>query len=133
MIEPEKVRRVHELLVAGSEVRQMMTVVGEEGASTEDFLLAMKAEFFDNAYLQQNAFDEVDAATPAKRQQFAFDKILEVLEMELGLEDKEEIRRAMVRATDDFRNRNYAAPDSDEYTRWLSEIDAFIAAGGRTP
>ncbi len=133
VIEPEKVRRVHEQLVAGSEVRQMMTVVGEEGTSAEDFLLAMKAEFFDNAYLQQNAFDEVDAATPAERQQFVFDKILEVLEMEIGLEDKEEIRHAMVRVTDDFRNWNYAASDSDEYTRWLNEIDAFIAAGGRTP
>ena len=108
----------------------MMTVVGEEGTSTGDFILAAKAEFFDNGYLQQNAYDEVDAATPAERQQFVFDKILEVLELELDLEDKEAIRHAMVRVTDFFRNWNYAASDSDEYARWLGEIDRFLAAKG---
>ena len=66
------------LLAHGNEVRQMMTVVGEEGTSIEDFTVALKADFFDNCYLQQNAFDEVDGATPAERQQFVFDKVLEV-------------------------------------------------------
>ena len=74
VIAPEKVERVHQILVEGNEVHQMMTVVGEEGTSIEDFTLATKAEFFDNSYLQQNAFDEVDGATSAERQQFVFDE-----------------------------------------------------------
>ena len=45
----------------------MMTVVGEEGTSIEDITVSHKANFFDDCYLQQNAFDEVDAATPADR------------------------------------------------------------------
>ncbi len=132
VIAPDKVERVRQLLVAGSQVHQMMTVVGEEGTSTEDFILAAKAEFFDNCYLQQNAFDEVDGATSAERQQFVFDKILEVLEMDLELDDKESVRQSVVRVTDLFRNWNYAATDSDEYCRWLREIDRYLAAKGRT-
>lgn len=131
IIQPAKVARMRQLLKHGNEVRQMMTVVGEEGTSTQDFTIALKADFFDNCYLQQNAYDDVDGATAAERQQFVFDKVLEVIDLDLEMTDKVEVRKAMVRATDLFRNWNYAASDSDEYARWLAEIDRFIAAKGR--
>ena len=131
VIAPEKVEKVHQILVEGNEVHQMMTVVGEEGTSTEDFTLAAKAEFFDNCYLQQNAFDEVDSATSAERQRFVFEKILEVLELDLELHDKEAVRHSLVHVTALFRNWNYAATDSDEYARWLNEIDGYLASKGR--
>ena len=131
IIDPKKVAKVRSVLRRGSEVRQMMAVVGEEGTSTEDFLVALKADFFDNCYLQQNAFDEVDAATPADRQRFVFDKILAVLELELDAANKDDARRNMVTVTDLFRNWNYAATDSDEYRRILVDIDAFLASAGR--
>lgn len=131
IIAPVKVTRMRRLLAEGNEVRQMMTVVGEEGTSTEDFTVALKADFFDNCYLQQNAFDDVDGATPAERQQLVFDKVLEVVDLELPLTDKAQVRQAMVRATDLFRNWNYAASGSEEYTRWLDEIDRFLASKGQ--
>jgi V/A-type H+/Na+-transporting ATPase subunit A len=116
IIEPAKVVRMRRLLSHGNEVRQMMTVVGEEGTSLEDFTVALKADFFDNCYLQQNAYDAVDGATTAERQQFVFDKVLELVELTLDLADKTQIRQAVVVATDLFRNWNYAASDrSEEY------------------
>jgi V/A-type H+/Na+-transporting ATPase subunit A len=132
IIEPSKVIRLRRLLSHGNEVQQMMTVVGEEGTSLEDFTVALKADFFDNVYLQQNAFDDVDAATPADRQQFVFDKVLEVIDLQLDLPDKNQVRQALVNATDLFRNWNYAASGSDEYAGWLDKIDQFIASKGRT-
>jgi len=131
IIESSKVSRVRSMLARGNEVRQMMTVVGEEGTSTEDFTVALKADFFDNCYLQQNAYDEVDGATPAERQKFVFDKILEVLDLDFGFEDKSTARQTMVRGSDLFRNWNYAASDSDEYRQLLERIDRFIATKGR--
>ena len=130
IIDPEKVACAQSLLRRGNEVRQMMTVVGEEGTSIEDFTIALKADFFDNCYLQQNAFDEVDAATPAKRQQFVFDKVLEVLELEFDFKDKDQARETLVEASDLYRNWNYVATDSDEYKQYVSRIDDFIATKG---
>ena len=118
------------LLARGSEVRQMMTVVGEEGTSIDDFTVALKADFFDNCFLQQNAFDDVDGATPAERQTFVFDKLLEVIDLEFDFTDKNEARKTLVRVSDLFRNWNYAATDSDEYKKLLSQIDEFIATKG---
>jgi V/A-type H+-transporting ATPase subunit A len=43
---------------------QMMQVTGEEGVTLEDFLLYQKAQFVDMVYLQQDAFDDVDASVP---------------------------------------------------------------------
>lgn len=131
IIGPEDVVAMRRLLLQGSEVRQMMTVVGEEGTSIGDFTTALKADFFDNVYLQQNAFDEVDAATPAERQRFVFGKVAEVARLDFQFTDKTQARQTLVEVTDMFRNWNYAATDSEEYKRWLAAIDQFIATKGR--
>ncbi len=130
IIDTEKVTWVKALLHRGNEVAQMMTVVGEEGTSIEDFAIMLKAEFFDNCYLQQNAFDKVDAATPAERQEFVFDKILEVLKLKFDFDDKDQARRTFVDVSDLFRNWNYVATDSEEYKKILAVIDAFVEKKG---
>jgi len=131
IIEPAKVARARALLSRGNEIRQMMTVVGEEGTSIDDFTVALCADFFDSCLLQQNAFDAVDGATPADRQQFAFDKLLAVVDIDFDFESKEQARQTILEITDLVRNWNYAATDSEEYDKLLGQIDAFIAAKGR--
>ena len=131
IIDPDKVARLRSLLDRGSEVRQMMTVVGEEGTTVEDFTEMLLADFIDNCFLQQNAYDDVDGTTPADRQGFAFDKLLEVAELDFDFRAKTDARETMVRVSDLFRNWNYAATDSDEYKQLIGQIDAFIATKGR--
>ena len=130
-IETEKVARIKDLLQRGSEVKQMMTVVGEEGTSVEDFNLMLKSEFFDSIYLQQNAFDDIDGASDAKRQKCVFDKVLEVINTDFEFEDKDKARQGMFRATDLFRNWNYAAFESEEFNQILGQIDDFIVRKGQ--
>ena len=108
----------------------MMTVVGEEGTTVEDFTIYLKSEFFDNVYLQQNAFDEVDGATDAERQKFVFAKCLEVLRLDFGFDSRQQARSVIVHVTALFRNWNYAAMDSDEFKKILTEIDECIAQKG---
>jgi len=111
IIDPKKVQKVHNMLMRGDEIRQMMMVVGEEGTPIEDFTVMLKAEFFDSAYLQQNAFDAVDAATSIDRQRFVFDKILEILEADFTFKDKDEARHALKKISSMFINWNYAPWD----------------------
>ncbi|MCE5278007.1 MAG: V-type ATP synthase subunit A, partial [Planctomycetaceae bacterium] len=121
---------VRDLLKRGSDVAQMMTVVGEEGTSVEDFLLMLKAEFFDDCYLQQNAFDEVDAATPADRQKAVFARVVEVLRLDFPFDSKDQARTTMVAAADLFRNWNYAKGASEEYRSLEERIARFIVTKG---
>lgn len=121
IIDPKKVERINRILRQGDEIRQMMTVVGEEGTPIEDFTLMLKAEFFDSAYLQQNAFDAVDAATSIDRQRFVFDKILEVLETNFTFKDKDEARHTLKKISSMFINWNYAPWDESVLPESQSE------------
>jgi V/A-type H+-transporting ATPase subunit A len=130
IVEPEKANRVRALLTRGRDVQQMMTVIGEEGTSIDDFVVAQFADMVDNCFLQQNAFDDVDGATPAERQVFMLDKLLEAVDAGFEFESKDEARKTIFDLSGLFRNWNYAPTDSDEYKDLLSRIDAFIQERG---
>jgi len=132
IIDPKKVEKINTMLRRGDEIRQMMTVVGEEGTPVEDFAIMLKAEFFDSAYLQQNAFDEVDAATSVDRQRFVFDKILEVVEADFDFKDKDEARSTLKKISSMFINWNYAPWDESvipESERQDEPMDKSVGEG----
>ncbi|KKK84723.1 hypothetical protein LCGC14_2780450, partial [marine sediment metagenome] len=131
IIDPGDVRTVKEILTRGNEVRQMMTVVGEEGTAIEDFTIYLKSELFDNVLLQQNAFDEVDGATDADRQKFVFAKCLEVLTLDFEFDDKAQARSIMFEITDMYRNLNYIARDSEEFDKGVAAIADALGRKGR--
>ena len=131
IIDPGEIREVRDVLVRGNEVRQMMTVVGEEGTMIGDFTTYLKAEFFDAVLLQQNAFDAVDGATDAGRQQIMFSKCIEVFRLDFEFEDKKQARRIMFEVTDLFRNWNYVAEGTEEFDKAVAEIDQCLSRKGR--
>ena len=67
------------LLRRGNDVAQMMQVTGEEGVSMEDHLVHQKALFLDMAYLQQDAFDKVDASAALPRQKRTLDLVFDLV------------------------------------------------------
>jgi len=92
-IDEGQIIRVQGVLRRAHEVNQMMRVVGEEGTSLHDFIIYLKGEFVDSVYLQQNAFDEVDAATVEERQKYVFRVIYGILEKEFSVENKDAARK----------------------------------------
>jgi len=91
-VEEEKASRGRHVLYRGNEIDQMMKVVGEEGTSLDDYIVYLKSDFLDAVYLQQNAFDPVDAAVNTERQRYIFDLLLEILDASLDLSDKTQAR-----------------------------------------
>ena len=94
------------VLREGAEVAQMMQVVGEEGTPVADLVRLLQAEFLDAAYLQQDAFDPVDAASDAERQARVFGELIALLRTPLELADKDEARRFFQRLTQATRDWN---------------------------
>jgi len=92
-VDEKEIQKTQEILKKGHEVEQMMRVVGEEGTSLDDFIIYLKGEFVDAVYLQQNAFDEVDAATTEERQKYVFHVIYEIMETEFSFDSKDTARR----------------------------------------
>jgi V/A-type H+-transporting ATPase subunit A len=124
----ERVTTVQELLEQGDAVQQMMQVTGEEGVTTEDYVTYQKSLFVDMVYLQQDAFDKVDASVPLERQRVAFAKVYGLVTRDYAFTDKAAVHQYFTRLTGLFKNFNYAETGSPEYKRLLHEIDA-LAVG----
>ncbi len=92
VVDKARVEEARAILHRSNEVGQMMKVVGEEGTSSEDYIIYQKGELLDAVYLQQNSFDPIDAVCPPERQQIEFDRLYDALMTTYDLNDKKEIR-----------------------------------------
>ncbi|WP_084156104.1 V-type ATP synthase subunit A [Desulforegula conservatrix] len=125
---PEKARKqTIAFLARASEIDQMMKVIGEEGTSIHDFIIYLKAELFDAVYLQQNAFDEVDASTPEKRQIEFFSIISRIMNTEFIFQDKEEARSIFYRFRQLFIDYNCSHWDSKNINKQKDAIESLLS------
>ena len=130
-IDEKQKERGHGILRKGFDVAQMMKVVGEEGTSLSDYVDYLKAEFFDFVYLQQNAFDPVDEATPKERQIYIFDFIYRILEADFSFEDKNTALHFFLQLRQIFRSWNSAPYQSEEFAKTEKEIRVFVLERSR--
>ncbi len=129
-IPKDQVETAKRILVNGDKVHQMMKVVGEEGTLLEDFTTYLKSEFLDSAYLQQNGFDEVDAATTEERQKYVFERVVKVLRKNFPFHDKEQARDFFYTLRHNFIDWNYRKWQSEEFKKKEKEIFALLERGG---
>ncbi|HJX56616.1 MAG TPA: V-type ATP synthase subunit A, partial [Methanoregula sp.] len=121
-IDEKQKERGHGILRKGFDIVQMMKVVGEEGTSLFDYVDYLKAEFFDFVYLQQNAFDTVDEATPKERQIYVFDFIYRILESEFIFENKDAALHFFQQLRQLFKGWNSSPWQSEEFEKTEKEI-----------
>ncbi|MBN1243276.1 MAG: V-type ATP synthase subunit A [Spirochaetales bacterium] len=127
IIDREIVAYAHDFLFRGSEVGQMMKVVGEEGTSLDDFAVYLKGELLDAVYLQQNSFDPVDAAVSPERQKRVFGLVLTVLGTAFRLKDKDEARSYFNRVRQLFIDLNGAEWNTPRFAEVESALKAAVA------
>jgi V/A-type H+-transporting ATPase subunit A len=134
-LSPEWVPRVKELtnlLQRADAVQQMIQVTGEEGVTLEDFLLHQQAQFLDMVYLQQDAFDPVDASCPIRRQLRSLDLVCNLIWRPYQFSDKAAARDYFTRLTSLFKNLNYAQEESPTYIAYKQQILALAATACST-
>jgi V/A-type H+-transporting ATPase subunit A len=125
-VDTDKTVYARNLLFRGNEIAQMMKVVGEEGTSLDDYIIYLKADFFDSVYLQQNAFDPVDAATSIFRQRYIFDLLLNILIADFRVNDKEEARSYFNLLRQIFLDLNGAEWETDQFKQREQELNGKI-------
>lgn len=132
VVDSNELNYARSVLRRGSEVNQMMKVIGEEGTSLEDFIVYLKSEFLDYVYLQQNTFDAVDGSTGADRQRTMFADVCNVLHDTFDFPDKESARKYFLELRQLFIDRNYEEPDNADYRTLSEKINAKIAEGTKS-
>ena len=132
VIREDWVNYARKALRRGTEVGQMMKVVGEEGTSSEDFIAYLKSEFLDSVYFQQNSFDEVDASPSVERQTYVFKELLGILGSDFTLEGKDEARAYFNQFRQKFIDWNYSEWMSDAFKQNEADIKNLYASKNGT-
>jgi V/A-type H+-transporting ATPase subunit A len=123
----DDVKAMQELLHRGDAIYQMMQVTGEEGITPEDFVLWEKSVLLDMVFLQQDAFDDVDASMSLERQQKSFQLLKGLITAEYRFKDKDEARDYFTRIKGAYKNLNYSPDESADYDRYRQEIEDLAA------
>ncbi|MDR2617467.1 MAG: V-type ATP synthase subunit A [Treponema sp.] len=123
----EKVAYAHGFMRRGSEVEQMMKVVGEEGTSLDDYVIYLKGDFLDAVYFQQNSFDAIDSSVSPERQDYIFRIILKILGSKFSFPDKNEARSWFNRLRQKFLDYNGSEWKSERFGSLEKEIESTVA------
>ncbi len=117
------IKRLKRAYAKGQAIGDQMKVVGENDISLADYVAYLKAEFFDAVFLQQNAFDQVDAAPSNARVGRLLKHVEAVIDHEFNFESKAPARDRFLRLTALFRDANVTRDDTSDYRALLAEID----------
>jgi V/A-type H+-transporting ATPase subunit A len=123
-----RIRELQALLADGDATQQMMQVTGEEGITLEDFVTHQKAVFLDMVYLQQDAFDPVDASVSLDRQKESLSRVHALVSRAYAFPSKEAAREHFTRLTGLLKNLNYADAHSPAHAELLAKIETLSAS-----
>ena len=128
VVDMERVEQARAILIRSNEINQMMKVVGEEGTSSEDYIVYQKGELLDAVYLQQNSFDPIDAVCVPERQRQEFDKLYDALMKTYDLTDKKEIRGFFNQLRQEFLDWHGTLFETPEFDAQGKKITDFYMA-----
>ena len=128
VVDMARVEEARAILIRSNEINQMMKVVGEEGTSSEDYVVYQKGELLDAVYLQQNSFDEIDAVSPPERQKIEFDVLYDALMKTYGLDDKQEIRAFFNQLRQEFLDWHGTLFETPEFEAQQKKVTDFYMA-----
>jgi len=128
VVDMERVEKAREILLRSVEINQMMKVVGEEGTSSEDYIIYQKGELLDSVYLQQNSFDPVDEACSPERQRKEFGVLYDALMKNYDLAEKKDIRSFFNQLRQEFLDWHGIEFETEEFLNQEVTIKNFYMA-----
>ncbi|MBR2559154.1 MAG: V-type ATP synthase subunit A [Clostridia bacterium] len=128
VVDMKRVEKARSILIRSNEVNQMMKVVGEEGTSSDDYIIYQKGELLDAVYLQQNSFDPIDAACIPDRQRREFDVLFDAMMRTYDITDKKEIRAFFNQLRQEFLDWHGTEFESPEFLAQEQKISDFYTS-----
>ena len=110
------------LVRRGREMADQINILGDDGVPMSYHEAFWKSELIDFAFLQQDAFDAVDALCPLERQEYILDLILGICDREFEFENFEQCRGFFKDLINTLRQMNYSefkGPKFQEYEQQL--------------
>jgi V/A-type H+-transporting ATPase subunit A len=121
-----KVNESKIILQRGIEVAEQINILGDDGVPLEYHIRFWKSEVIDFVILQQDAFDDIDAATPLNRQLYMLRKVMDICHADYKFEIFGEVGNYFKRIINQLRQMNYSEYESDKFNKFQKELDTII-------
>lgn len=128
----EKIIKAKMLVRRGKEMADQINILGDDGVPMSYHEAFWKSEVIDFAFLQQDAFDEVDAVCPMERQKFMLDLILDICDTQFDFANFEVCRDYFKNLINLLRQINYSAFESEQFLGYSKQITKLLQENGRS-
>ena len=123
----EKVLRAKNYVRRGREMADQINILGDDGVPMSYHEAFWKSELIDFAFLQQDAFDAIDALCPLERQKFMLDLILSLCDRPFEFENFDECRVFFKDLINTLRQMNYTKFQSAEFKEYEQQLRKHLA------
>ena len=121
----DKILKAKNIVRRGKEMADQINILGDDGVPMSYHESFWKSELIDFAFLQQDAFDAIDAVSSMERQKFMLDLILDICDKTFDFDDFESCRGFFKQIINVLKQMNYSEYQGDkfkEYQRQLSKL-----------
>lgn len=123
----KKVRLARDISLRGQEASDQIGILGDDAVPLEYHKRYWKAELIDFVMYQQDAFDKIDKNCPIERQRELLNQVLNVVEADYNFDSYNEVGNYFKRLINAFKQMNYSEYNSDEYKKYLAEMENIYA------
>lgn len=127
----DKIDQAKVIVRRGREASEQINILGDDGVPVSYHETFWKSELIDYAFLQQDAFDEIDALCPLERQKFMLDLILDICGKHFDFKDFEECRNFFKDLINDLRQMNYSKFHDENFEKYLTQVNKMIQENGK--
>lgn len=123
----DKVLKAKNIVRRGKEMADQINILGDDGVPMSYHEAFWKSELIDFAFLQQDAFDDVDALCPMERQKYMLDLILDICDRTFEFEDFEQCRNFFKQLINVLRQMNYSKFDSEQFKDYQQQLSKLLS------
>ena len=111
----------------GKEANEQINILGDDGVPIDYHDRFWKSELIDFVFLQQDAFDKIDANTSMERQKYMFNMILGICGKTFIYENFEDCSAFFKGLINTFKQMNYSEFESDRFKGYEKQIEEEVA------
>lgn len=122
-----KVNEIKTRLQRGKEIAEQINILGDDGVPVEYHVTFWKSELIDFVILQQDAFDEVDAVTPMKRQEAILNMVIGICHTEFEFDNFNDVMDYFKKMINICKQMNYSKFETEEYNGFGQQLADLVA------
>ena len=123
----DKVLKAKNIVRRGKEMSDQINILGDDGVPMSYHEAFWKSELIDFAFLQQDAFDAIDALCPIERQKYMLDLLIDICDHEFSFDSFEDCRSFFKQMINILRQMNYSEFGGEKFNEYQQELDKMIS------